>query len=123
MTAAEAAKALGIKIYTIGAGTRGEAPIPVRDRFGRQRMAMTKVEIDEDSLREIASVTGGQFFRATDTDSLVKIYDEINKLETTKRKVKKYEDYQELMLFALLPGLFLVLTERVLSETRYRHLP
>lgn len=123
VTAAEAAKALGIKIYTIGAGTRGEAPIPVRDRFGRQRMAMTKVEIDEDSLREIASVTGGQFFRATDTDSLVKIYEEINQLETTKRKMKRYEDYQELMLFALLPGLFLVLSERVLSETRYRHLP
>jgi len=123
VTAAEAAKALGIKIYTIGAGTRGEAPIPVRDRLGRQRMAMTKVEIDEDSLREIASVTGGQFFRATDTDSLVGIYDEINQLETTKRTVKKYEDYKELMLFALLPGLALVLSERLLSESRYRHLP
>lgn len=123
VTAAEAAKALGIKIYTIGAGTRGEAPIPVRDGFGRQRMAMTKVEIDEDSLREIATVTGGQFFRATDTDSLVKIYEQINQLETTKRTVKKYEDYQELMLYALLPGLALVLSERTLSETRYRHLP
>ena len=122
-TAAEAAKALGIKIYSIGAGTRGEAPLPVRDQFGRQRMAMTKVEIDEDSLREIASVTGGQFFRATDTDSLVKIYDEINQLETTKRTVKKYEDYKELLLFALIPGLFFVLLERTLSETRFRHLP
>lgn len=123
VTAAEAAKALGIKIYTVGAGTRGEAPIPVRDRFGRQRMATMKVDIDEESLQEIAKVTGGQYFRATDTDSLVKVYDEINKLETTTRKVKKYEDKEELFLFALLPGLLLVLIERLLSETRYRHLP
>jgi len=123
VTAAEAAKALGIKIYTVGAGTRGEAPIPVRDSFGRQRMATMKVDIDEESLQEIAKVTGGQYFRATDTDSLVKVYDEINKLETTTRKVKKYEDKEELFLFALLPGLLLVLIERLLSETRYRHLP
>jgi Ca-activated chloride channel homolog len=123
VTAAEAAKALGIKIYTIGAGTRGDAPIPVTDGFGRKRMATMKVDIDEESLQEIAKVTGGQYFRATDTDSLVKIYDEINQLETTKRKVKKYEDQEELFLYALLPGLFLVLLERIFSETRYRHLP
>ena len=123
ITTAEAAKTLGIKIYTIGAGTRGEAPIPVKDAFGRTRMGRTEVDIDEESLKEIAKATGGQYFRATDTDSLVKIYEEINKLETTKRKVKKYEDREELFLFALLPGLFLVLLERTLSETRYRHLP
>ncbi|MGJ8633396.1 MAG: vWA domain-containing protein [Luteolibacter sp.] len=123
VTAAEAAKALGIKIYTIGAGTRGEAPMPVQDMFGRERMAMVDVEIDEESLREIAKSTGGQYFRATDTDSLLKIYDEINELETTKRKVKKYQDYQELFLYALFPGLALLLLERLLSETRYRHLP
>ena len=123
VTAAEAAKALGIKIYTIGAGTRGEAPIPVQDAFGRQRMGTMEVDIDEESLQQIAKVTGGQYFRATDTDSLLNIYEEINKLETTKRKVKKYEDQDELFFFALLPGLFLVLLERTLSETRFRHLP
>lgn len=123
VTAAEAAKALGIKIYTIGAGTQGEAPMPMRDMFGRTRMRMVDVEIDEESLQEIAQLTGGQYFRATDTDSLVKIYDEINQLETTKRTVKKYEDYEELFLFALLPGVGLILLERTLGETRYRHLP
>lgn len=123
VTAAEAAETLGIKIYTIGAGTEGEAPMPVRDMFGRKRMRMMPVEIDEESLREIAELTGGQYFRATDTDSLKSIYDEINQLETTKRTVKKYEDYEELFLFALLPGLGLILLERILGETRYRHLP
>ncbi|MEP4078571.1 VWA domain-containing protein [Haloferula sp.] len=123
VTAAEAAKTLGIKIYTIGAGTQGQAPMPMRDMFGRTRMRMVDVEIDEESLREIAKLTGGQYFRATDTDSLVKIYEEINQLETTKRTVKKYEDYEELFLFALLPGLGLILLERILTETRYRHLP
>ncbi len=123
VTAAEAAKTLGIKIYTIGAGTQGEAPMPVRDMFGRTRMRMVPVEIDEESLRQIATLTGGQYFRATDTDSLVKIYEEINELEKTKRTMKKYEDYEELFLFALLPGLGLILVERFLSETRFRHLP
>lgn len=123
VTAAEAAKTLGIKIYTIGAGIQGQAPMPVNDQFGRRRMAMMDVEIDEESLREIAKSTGGQYFRATDTGSLAKIYEVINELETTKRTVKKYEDYEELFLWALLPGLGLVLLERLLSETRYRHLP
>ena len=123
VTAAEAAKTVGLKIYTIGAGTQGQAPMPMRHMFGRTRMQMVDVEIDEESLREIAKSTGGQYFRATDTDSLVKIYEEINQLETTKRTVKKYEDYEELFLFALLPGLGLILLERLLSETRYRHLP
>lgn len=123
VTAAEAAKELGVKIYTIGAGTMGEAPMPVRDAFGRRRMTMVEVEIDEESLREIAKSTGGQYFRATDTDSLEGIYEVINELETTKRTMKRYQDYKELFLFALLPGLALVVLERLLSETRYRHLP
>lgn len=123
VTAAEAAATLGIKIYTIGAGIQGKAPMPVRDAFGRKRLAMMDVEIDEDSLKEIAKTTGGRYFRATDTDSLAEIYGVINQLEKTKRTVKKYEDYDELFLWALLPGLALVLLERLLSETRFRHLP
>lgn len=123
LTAAEAAKALGIKIYTIGAGIQGEAPMPVRDAFGRRRLVRSKVDIDEDSLRAIAAATGGQYFRATDTDSLKNIYAVINQLETTKRTTKKYEDYQELFFYALLPGLALLLIERLLTETRFRHLP
>lgn len=123
ITTAEAAKALGIKIYTIGAGIQGQAPMPVQDAFGRRRLMMVDVEIDEGSLKEIARTTGGRYYRATDTGSLARIYDEINQLETTKRTVKKYEDYEELFLYALLPGLGLLLAERFLTETRFRHLP
>jgi Ca-activated chloride channel family protein len=123
LTAAEAAKAMGIKIYTIGAGTRGEAPVPVRDGFGRTHLQTMKVEIDEEVLRSVATATGGQSFRATDTDSLAKIYDAINQLETTTRKLKQYQHYDELYLWLLAPGLCLLLLEFVLSQTRYRRLP
>ncbi len=68
--AAEAAKALGVKVYTIGAGAEGEAPVPVTDQFGRSRLVMAKVDVDEETLTKIAQETGGKFFRATDTNSL-----------------------------------------------------
>jgi Ca-activated chloride channel family protein len=122
LTAAEAAKALGIKIYTIGAGTNGEAPYPVRGIFGTQTQ-MVKVEIDEKTLGGIAEMTGGKYFRATDSDSLEKIYEMINQLETTARKEKKYEDYDEWFAIALWPGLGLLLLEWILRHTRYRRLP
>lgn len=123
LTSAEAAKALGLKIYTIGAGTRGEAPVPVTDQFGRRFLRNMPVEIDEDMLREVASSTGGQYFRATDTDSLANIYESINKLETTTRKLKKYQQYDELYLWFLVPGLCLLLFEMILTQTRFRRLP
>lgn len=122
-TAGEAAKALGIKIYAIGAGTRGEAPIPVRDAFGRTHFQTTKVEIDEEMLREVATATGGQYYRATDTESLKGIYESINQLETTTRKLKKYQQYDELYLYFLIPGLGLLLFELLLTQTRFRRLP
>ena len=123
LTAAEAAKALGIKVYTIGAGIRGDAPVPVQDAFGRTHLQTMKVEIDEEMLREVANATGGQAFRATDTDSLEKIYDSINQLEKTTRKLKQYQQYDELYLYFLLPGLFLLLLELILVQTRFRRLP
>lgn len=123
LTAAEAAKALNIKIYTIGAGTMGEAPVPVRDAFGRTHLQKMKVEIDEKMLAEVATSTGGQSFRATDTDSLENIYESINQLEKTTRKLKKYQQYDELFLWFLVPGLSLLLLEAVLSQTRFRRLP
>jgi Ca-activated chloride channel family protein len=123
LTAAEAAKALGIKIYTIGAGTHGEAPVPVRDAFGRTHLQTMQVEIDEEILRAVATATGGQYFRATDTDSLEAIYDSINQLETTTRKLKKYQQYEELYRWFLVPGLCLLLLELVLGQTRFRRLP
>jgi Ca-activated chloride channel family protein len=122
-TAAEAAETLGIKIYTIGAGTRGEAPIPVKDSFGRRRLAMAEVDIDEDTLSSIAQLTGGQYYRATDSDSLERIYGEINRLETTTRKLEKYQQVDELYLFALIPALLLLGGEFGLGETRFRRLP
>jgi Ca-activated chloride channel family protein len=123
LTAAEAAKALGIKVYTIGAGIRGDAPVPVQDAFGHTHLQTMKVEIDEEMLREVANATGGQAFRATDTDSLGKIYDSINQLEKTTRKLKKYQQYDELYLYFLLPGLLLLLLELILVQTRFRRLP
>jgi Ca-activated chloride channel family protein len=123
LTAAEAAKTLGIRIYTIGAGIRGEAPVPRRDAFGLTHMETMKVEIDEEMLRKVAEATGGQSFRATDTDSLKGIYDAINKLETTTRKIKKYQQYEELYLWFLGPGLFLLLVEQLLAQTLFRRLP
>lgn len=122
-TSAEAAKALGIKVYTIGAGTRGEAPMPVRDAFGRTQYMRQKVDIDEAMLQKVADLTGGRYFRATDTDSLQSIYESINQLETTTRKLKKYEDYEELYLYALLPGMALLLGAWLLGHTLWRRLP
>lgn len=123
MTAAEAVKTLGIKAYTIGAGTRGEAPIPVEDVFGRQALRMARVDIDEDTLTEIAEMTGGNYFRATDTESLAKIYAQIDQLETTTRKMKKYEEVDDLFTFAAIPGAALMLVSFGLGNTLYRRLP
>ncbi|MDF1812160.1 MAG: VWA domain-containing protein [Verrucomicrobiales bacterium] len=122
-TASEAAKAFGIKIYTVGAGTRGQAPMPMRTQFGGTRLRMVEVDIDEEALRAVADQTGGQYFRATDTDSLEQVYEVINKLETTKRKLKKYENVDEWFLFALVPAIFFLGLERLLGETRLRRLP
>lgn len=108
LVAAEAAETLGIKVYTIGAGTRGEAPIPVRDAFGRQRIRMARVDIDEKTLSEVAEMTGAQYFRATDTKSLARIYDEINTMETTTRTIKKFENYSELFPFLVVVALVLL---------------
>lgn len=122
-TAAEAAETLGIKIYTIGAGTRGEAPFPVTDVFGRRSFQMAKVDIDEKTLTEVARLTGGLYFRATDTSSLGNIYQEIDKLETTTRKLKKYEEVDDLFAYAAIPGTFILILSLVLGNTFYRELP
>lgn len=123
LTAAEAAEALGIKVYTIGAGSRGEAPTPVTDQFGNRRLVMAKVDIDEATLKDVANKTGAKYFRATDTGSLEKIYDEINKLETTTRKVNKFERYTELFTWPAMLALLFLGTELLLSQTKFRRLP
>ncbi|MEY4484212.1 MAG: hypothetical protein RL693_1664 [Verrucomicrobiota bacterium] len=122
-TAAQAAKALGVKVYTIGAGVRGEAPMPVIDGFGNKRLVMAKVDVDDDMLKKIADETGGKFFRATDTESLKHIYGEIDRMEKTTHELKKFESHTELFAWAVLPALALLGTGLGLEQTRYRRLP
>ncbi len=121
--AGEAAKSLGIKIYTIGAGTKGYAPFPVKDMWGRTVLRRMKVDIDEKTLQHISKITDGQYFRATDTDSLEKIYSVINKLEKTKRTVRHFSNYKEIYLYPLTAGLVLLALEILLASTRYRRMP
>ncbi len=87
LTAAEIAKAQGIRVYTIGVGTQGMAPYPAVDMFGNRTFVQQQVEIDEKTLREMAAHTGGSYFRATDKAKLKAIYDEINRLEKSKIEV------------------------------------
>lgn len=108
LAAAEAAQALDIKVYTIGAGTRGEAPVPVKDRYGHRRMMMARVDIDEQTLNKVAEMTGGRYWRATDTESLQEIYEEINKMETTTRTIKKFTMMWEIFPYLLIGALLLV---------------
>jgi Ca-activated chloride channel family protein len=123
LTAAEAARALNIKVYTIGAGTKGIVPYPVKDIFGNKVYRQLKIEIDEEILKKIAEKTHAKYFRATDTDSLRSIYMEINRLEKSHIEEKGYTEHRELFPFFLIPGLILVLFETVLSNTTLRRIP
>jgi len=123
LTAAEAAKALGIRIYTIGAGTEGEAPFPIPNSFGRTIYRNVTVKFDEKILGEIATITNGQYFRATDTDSLLKIFSEIDKMEKTKIEVERTAQYRDLFQYVLIPGIACLLLEILLSQTIWRRLP
>lgn len=123
LTAAQMAQALGIKVYSIGAGRRGEAPITLDDpRFGRRRMRM-RVDVDEPTLRAVAEQTGGKYFRATDRQSLEEIYAEIDELETTEVEVEHYTHYGELFFLPLGFGLVLVVLEVGLANTALRKIP
>lgn len=123
LSAAEAAKALGVKIYTIGAGSIGEVPFPVRDVFGRERIQYVEVDIDESSLAKIAEITKGKYFRATDTSSLEKIYRQINQLEKTPFKQPIFMRYDEKFTIFLLAALLLLVIEQVLENTLLRRIP
>mgnify|MGYP001615454223 CR=1 FL=1 len=123
ISAAQAAKSLGLKIYTIGAGTNGLAPYPARDLWGRLVYQKIRVEIDEALLRQIAKITGGEYFRATDTESLRSIYRQIDTLEKVEIEELMYKEYRELFGFFLLGGLLLLLMEIILSHTLFMRLP
>lgn len=118
LVAAEAAETLGIKVYTIGAGTRGEAPMPVQDRFGRKRLMRVKVDIDDKTLGQVAEMTGGRYFRATDTKSLENVYKEIDTMETTTRNIQKFENYRELYSWFVFAALFFLAMEIVMGRKR-----
>jgi len=123
LTAAEAAAALGVKVYTIGAGTRGYAPIPVRDMFGRKVYQNMKVDVDEDTLKKIAETTKAKFYRATDTKSLLQIYEEIDQLEKTKVEMKQFTQYRDLFPWFLGAGLGLLALQAILAQTVGNRLP
>lgn len=120
--AAEVAESYGVKIYTIGVGTRGKAPMLQESIFGKHYVYVD-VNIDEDTLKKIADITDGKYFRATDTDELEKIYDEIDKLEKTEVKVKQYTEYYELFHWFLIPAILILLLEIFLGNTRLRKIP
>lgn len=124
LTAAEIAKELGVKVYTIGVGRNGEAPYPLFDERGREVQTVTmKVEIDEEILRKIASETGGEYFRATDELSLIKIYEQINSME--KSRVERFEltHINEEYLIFVLWALALLTLEFVLKYIVLKRIP
>jgi Ca-activated chloride channel family protein len=110
-------------VYTIGVGTHGMAPMPYIDVFGQRRAHMVQVNIDEDTLKAIADRTGGKYYRADKTETLVEIYDEIDQLEKTEIEIKKYLQYAELFPWVVIPGLTLLLLELLLAHTVWRRLP
>ena len=123
LTSAEMAHTLGIKIYTVGAGAKGLAPYPVQDPMFGRRYAQVEVDIDEETLQETAKITGGLYFRATDTESLKAVYSEIDRLEKTEVTVTQFTRYRELFHFPLALASFLLLSELVLANTRFRRIP
>jgi Ca-activated chloride channel family protein len=122
ISAAQIAKTFGIRMYTIGVGTRGEAPYPVQTPFGL-KYQMVPVEIDEAVLKEIASITDGRYYRATSNKALGQIYSEIDKLEKTRVEVTSYRNAAELFYNWLIGGLALLFFELGLSRTLMRRLP
>ncbi len=120
LTAADLAQKFGIKVYTVGAGTKGTAPYPVTDVWGRTVIQNIEVDMDEETLQKIADVTGGKFFRATDNESLKRVYDEINNLERTKIEVTEYQNIQELYSWLTIPAAILALLYFAMSDSIYR---
>ena len=122
ITAAQIAKTFGVRIYTVGVGTRGEAPYPFNTPFGK-RYQMVPVEIDEGVLQQVASITDGKYFRATDNTKLKEIYGEIDKLEKTRVEITSYRNATELFYGWAGLGLLLLVIETGLVRTWLRRLP
>ncbi len=123
VTAAKVAEAFGIRIYTIGVGKRGTALYPVDDPIFGKRYVQMPVQIDEATLKEIARITHGTYYRATDKESLDAIFKEIDQLEKTKIEVKQFTRYRDLFPPYLFVALGLVVVEVVLANTKFRKIP
>ena len=121
--AAQIARASGIKVYTIGIGRNGVVRVPQEDEFGQRVLVPAQFRIDEDLLREMASTAGGEYFHASDSAGLGKVYAQIDRLEKSEFNETKYSEYTELFSWFAGPGLALVLAVGVLNETRFRSLP
>jgi Ca-activated chloride channel family protein len=123
LTAAEAAQALGVKVYTIGVGTQGQAPMPATDFFGRRVYQMVPVDIDEETLTKISDMTGGKYYRADNAEKFEAIYAEIDKLEKSEADVKKFAHHTELFAWIIAVGIVLLTAEIALGQTVLRRLP
>ncbi len=122
-TAAEAVKALGLKLYAIGFGTRGTAPFPFTDPFGRTVYQNIRVDFNDEGLKHVAQIAEGQFYRATDTRSLENIYGQIDKMEKSTVALEQYKQYRDLFPWFLAAGSALLALDAVLSLTLWRKLP
>lgn len=122
-TAINVAHALGVKVYTIGAGKPGEALIPVKDSFMGPRYVKTSQELDEVLLKKIADETGGEYFRAKDPEGLARIFKKIDRMEKSEIKVHKYINYREFFRPFILAGLVLIFVGVALANTRFLKFP
>ncbi len=123
LSGARLAQAIGIKVYTIGVGTEGEAPYPIDDPILGRRYINVQADIDEETLQQIAGATGGRYFRATDARALREIFTTIDRMERTEIKVRGYTRHTERFAWFLYPGALLILVELVLSSTLLRRIP
>lgn len=123
VAAAEAARALGVKVYTVGIGSTGEALVPAKDALGRERLVKARVDVDEPAMKQIAATTGGAFYRASDTQSLRDVYAAIDRAEKTTRKSNAFTTSEQEFAWFALPGLLLISAELALSATRFRRVP
>ena len=122
ITAAQIAQSFGIRVYTVGVGTVGEAPYPVQTLYGT-RYQMVPVEIDEKVLQQVAQMTDGKYFRATDNRKLRAIYREIDALEKTRIEVRSFRRYTELFYSFLMAAVMLLLIDVGVSRTWLRKIP
>lgn len=123
IVAAEAAKALKIKVYAICVGSKGLVPYPLKDMYGRIVYKNIPIEMDEAVLKKIADITGAKYYLASDTETLRKIYDDINKLEKSNIEHFGYKEYEELFYFFLIPALLILALELLLTNTFFLRIP